>query len=125
MFAYQLAVVVDDALEGVTEVVRGRDLLGSTARQIWLHELLGFTPPQFIHMPLLNDVDGRRLSKRDADLDLGILRTRFTPEQLTGALACAAGLIDRPEAISARELIPLFSWDRVPHGDLCLPESIF
>ena len=76
-------------------------------------------------MPLLNDVDGRRLSKRDADLDLGILRTRFTPEQLTGALACAAGLIDRPEAISARELIPLFSWDRVPHGDLCLPEGIF
>ena len=125
VFAYQLAVVVDDALEGVTEVVRGRDLLGSTARQIWLHELLGFTPPQFIHMPLLGDVDGRRLSKRDADLDLGILRTRFTPEQLTGALACAAGLIDRPEAISARELIPLFSWDRVPHGDLFLPEGIF
>ena len=125
VFAYQLAVVVDDALEGVTEVVRGRDLLGSTARQIWLHRQLGFAPPDFVHIPLLNDADGRRLSKRDADLDLGVLRTRFSPAQLIGALAHAAGLIDRPEPVTPRELIPEFSWSKVPAGDLCLPAGFF
>lgn len=125
VFAYQLAVVVDDALEGVTEVVRGRDLLGSTARQIWLHRLLGFAPPQFVHIPLLCDADGRRLSKRDADLDLGLLRTRFTPAQLTGALAFAAGLTDTPAPVLPRELVDGFDWARVPRRDLRLPERFF
>ncbi len=125
VFAYQLAVVVDDGHEGITEVVRGRDLLGSTARQIWLHRLLGFAPPEFIHIPLLNDADGRRLSKRDADLDLGILRKRFTPAELTGALAYAAGLIPTPMPVRAHELVSVFSWDKLPTGDLCLPEGFF
>ncbi len=125
VFAYQLAVVVDDGREGVTEVVRGRDLLVSAARQIWLHRLLGFTPPQFIHIPLLNDTNGRRLSKRDADLDLGILRKRFTPAELTGALAYAAGLTPTPMPVRAEELISVFSWDKLPAGDLCLPEGFF
>lgn len=125
VFAYQLAVVVDDALEGVTEVVRGRDLLGSTARQIWLHRLLGFEPPHFVHIPLLNDAHGQRLSKRDAALDLGVLRQRFTPQELTGALAYAAGLLDSPRPVSAHALIAQFSWARVPTGDLCLPPDFF
>ena len=124
VFGYQLAVVVDDALEGVNEVVRGCDLISSAPRQIWLHETFGFKPPAFYHMPLLNAPDGRRLSKRDADLDLGVLRERFTPEDLVGALACAAGLIDRPEPVAARELIPGFSWSRVPKTDLFLPETL-
>ena len=124
VFGYQLAVVVDDALEGVNEVVRGCDLISSAPRQIWLHETFGFEPPAFYHMPLLNAPDGRRLSKRDADLDLGVLRERFTPEDLVGALACAAGLIDRPEPVAARELIPGFSWSRVPKTDLFLPEAL-
>lgn len=89
VFAYQLAVTVDDGLMGVTEVVRGSDLIGSTARQIWLHRLFGFAPPAFYHMPLLLAPDGRRLSKRDEDLDLGLLRTRMRPERLVGALAFA------------------------------------
>lgn len=122
VFAYQLAVTVDDGLMGVTEVVRGRDLLESTARQIWLHRLLGFPPPDYYHIPLLLDSDGRRLSKRDEDLDLGLLRQRFTPEQVVGALACAAKLIERPEPISAKALIPLFRWDKVPKTDLFLPD---
>lgn len=125
VFAYQLAVVVDDALEGVTEVVRGRDLLGSTARQIWLHRVLGFEPPHFVHIPLLNDAHGQRLSKRDAALDLSVLRQRFTPHELTGALAYAAGLLDSPRPVSAHALIPQFSWARVPTGDLCLPPDFF
>lgn len=122
VFAYQLAVVVDDARSGVTEVVRGADLLSSTPRQIWLHRLLGFAPPAFAHLPLLCDHDGRRLSKRDEDLDLGLLRQRFSPEQIVGALACAAGLIDRPEPVAARDLAADFSWDRIPRHDLYLPD---
>lgn len=121
MFAYQLAVTVDDGLMGVTEVVRGNDLIGSTARQIWLHRLFGFAPPAYCHMPLLRAPDGRRLSKRDGDLDLGLLRTRLTPERLVGMLAFAAGLIDRSEPVAARELLSGFSWDKVGREDLCLP----
>ena len=104
MFAYQLAVTVDDGLSGVTEVVRGSDLIFSTPRQIWLYRLFGFEPPHFVHIPLLCDVDGRRLSKRDEDLDLGLLRERFTPEQ-----------------VSVRELVRDFDWSRIPRHELCLP----
>lgn len=121
VFAYQLAVTVDDGLMGVTEVVRGRDLQSSTPRQIWLHRLFGFEPPAYYHMPLLLDHDGRRLSKRDEDLDLGLLRERFTPEQVVGALACAAGLTDSPAPVAAKDLIAGFSWDKIPKTDLYLP----
>lgn len=122
VFAYQLAVTVDDGLMGVTEVVRGSDLIGSTARQIWLHRLFGFAPPTFYHMPLLLAPDGRRLSKRDEDLDLGLLRTKMPPERLVGALAFAAGLIDRDEPVAAKDLISGFHWDKVPQIDLFLPD---
>ncbi len=122
VFAYQLAVTVDDGLMGVTEVVRGRDLLGSTARQIWLHRLFGFTPPAFYHIPLLLAPDGRRLSKRDADLDLGRLRAHMKPERLVGALAFAAGLIDRDTPVAPAELVDTFSWDKIPNTDLYLPD---
>ena len=121
VFAYQLAVTVDDGLSGVTEVVRGSDLIFSTPRQIWLYRLFGFEPPHFVHIPLLCDVDGRRLSKRDEDLDLGLLRERFTPEQVIGALAFAAHLTDRAEPVSVRELVRDFDWSRIPRHELCLP----
>ena len=121
VYAYQLAVVTDDAQAGVTQVVRGSDLLSSTPRQIWLYRLFGFEPPHFVHIPLLCDVDGRRLSKRDEDLDLGLLRERFTPEQVIGALAFAAHLTDRAEPASVRELVQDFDWSRIPKHELCLP----
>ncbi len=120
VFAYQLAVVVDDALSGVTEVVRGRDLLSSTPRQIYLHKLLGFTPPRFYHIPLLTRADGTRLAKRDAALDMGVLRETYTPEVLLGKLAYTVGLIDQPAALSALELIPLFEWNKVSRTDVVL-----
>ena len=84
VWAYQLAVVVDDALMGVTQVVRGADLLPSAPRQAWLHRTLGYEPPEFAHVPLLTASDGRRLAKRDRDLDVGVLRQRYTAEQLAG-----------------------------------------
>ena len=105
VFAYQLAVVVDDALMGVNHVVRGRDLLCSAPRQAWLHRVLGYEPPEFFHTPLLLAPDGRRLAKRDHDLDMGALRERYTSEELTGLLAFYAGLLDRPEKVTAKELV--------------------
>ena len=117
-WAYQLAVVVDDALMGVTEVVRGRDLLLSSAQQIYLYELLGFPAPSFAHLPLLINEQGQRLSKRDRSLDMQHLRSQYTPEQLIGIIAHAAHLIDRPEPISLSELLSLFSWSSIPTADI-------
>ena len=121
-YVYQLAVVVDDGEAGVTEVVRGLDLLGSAPRQMYLQELLGFPHPQYGHVPMLLAPDGRRLSKRDRDLDLGALRKRMTAEQLLGQLAFAAGIIDRNTAVSAGELALEFTWDKLKGEAIYLNE---
>ena len=113
VYVYQLAVTVDDGEAGVTEVVRGMDLLSSAPRQMYLQELMGFPHPVYGHVPMLLAPDGRRLSKRDRDLDLGVLRERMTPEALIGNLASAAGLIEKFEPISARELATLFQWENL------------
>lgn len=118
--AYQLAVVVDDAAAGVSEVVRGRDLLTSTPTQIYLYRLLGKEPPAFYHVPMLLAPDGRRLSKRDGDLDFGALRKKYTPEEITGLLAFLCGLIPRWEKVSVQELVQEFSWDKIRPGDITL-----
>ena len=125
MFAYQLAVVVDDAAMGVTEVVRGADLLDSTPRQLYLYYLLGLTPPVFYHFPLLLTAEGRRLSKRDGDQSLENLRARYTPEEVVGRLAYVCGLTDTPAPRAAADLIDGFSWDKVPKNDILLPEGLF
>ena len=119
VYVYQLAVTVDDGEAGVTEVVRGMDLLSSAPRQMYLQELFGFPHPAYGHVPMLLAPDGRRLSKRDRDLDLGVLRLRVKPETLIGTLAYSSGLIDRNQPISAAELAQEFSWDRLK------PQSIF
>ena len=123
VYAYQLAVVVDDGLMGVTRVVRGCDLLSSTPRQLWLMEQLGFKPPVYCHTPLLTDHQGRRLSKRERDLDMEALREASTPERIIGYLAFKAGLMDRPEAVQASELIPHFSWEKVGRADRVIGEE--
>ena len=120
VYVYQLAVTVDDGEAGVTEVVRGMDLLSSAPRQMYLQELLGFPHPEYGHVPMLLAPDGRRLSKRDRDLDLGELRKRMTPEQLIGNLAAAAGLIDRFEPVSAAELARYFTWDKLSGDSIYL-----
>lgn len=120
VYAYQLAVVVDDAAGGVTQVVRGRDLLASAPRQKYLFSLLGRPAPEYYHVPLLLAPDGRRLSKRDGDLDLGALLERTTPEEILGKLAFSAGLLGRDEAVSAKELAAIFDWRRVRKEDICL-----
>ena len=120
VFVYQLAVTVDDGEAGVTEVVRGMDLLSSAPRQMYLQSLFGFPHPAYGHVPMLVAPDGRRLSKRDKDLDLGLLRQRVTPQRLLGVLAHAAGLIEKPEALSAWELAGEFSWDKLQAQSICL-----
>ena len=116
VYVYQLAVTVDDGESGVTEVVRGMDLLSSAPRQMYLQELLGFSHPEYVHVPMLLAPDGRRLSKRDRDLDLGELRGRMTAEELIGHLAFAAKLIEKDAPISAAELASQFNWDKL-QGD--------
>ena len=110
VYVYQLAVTVDDGEAGVTEVVRGMDLLGSAPRQMYLQTLFGFPHPQYGHVPMLLSADGRRLSKRDKDLDLGVLRQHISSEALIGTLAYSAGLIPNNEPISAKELAAVFDW---------------
>ena len=125
VFAYQLAVVVDDARMGVTEVVRGRDLLASTPRQIFLQQALGLATPHYFHTPLLVNGQGARLSKRDGALDLGVLRQKFTPRQLLGRLAALAGLLPAPESVSLQTLAAHFSWQAVHSADITVPEGWF
>ena len=120
VYVYQLAVTVDDGEAGVTEVVRGMDLLSSAPRQMYLQNLFGFQNPVYGHVPLLLSSDGRRLSKRDKDLDMGALRNRCTPEKLLGILAHAAGLIDTMQNISASELASVFSWNKLQRDNIYL-----
>jgi len=124
VYVYQLAVTVDDGEAGVTEVVRGMDLLSSAPRQMYLQELFGFAHPVYAHVPMLLAPDGRRLSKRDRDLDLGALKKHFAPERIIGSLAHAAGLLDRPEPISARELAYHFRWDSLRREAIYLDASL-
>ena len=120
VYVYQLAVVVDDGEAGVTEVVRGMDLLGSAPRQMYLQELFGFRHPRYGHVPMLLAPDGRRLSKRDKDLDLGVLRSRITAQTLLGTLAYSAGIIDQNVPVSAKELAKEFAWEKLRREDIYL-----
>ncbi|MDO4483865.1 MAG: tRNA glutamyl-Q(34) synthetase GluQRS [Clostridia bacterium] len=124
LYGYQLAVVVDDALSGVTEVVRGRDILSATPRQLVLQRDLGYPQPEYAHIPLLLDTDGRRLAKRDHDLDVDVLLSRHTKEEILGVLAASCGLLDRPEPVSLQALIPLFDWKKLGTSDMTLARSL-
>lgn len=107
--SYQLAVVVDDINMGITHVLRGDDLLSSTPRQILLHQTFGAVPPTFAHVPLLLGSDGVRLAKRHGSVSLQELREKgMTAERLVGWLAWSCGVINRPEPITATELIAEF-----------------
>ena len=124
-YVYQLAVTVDDGEAGVTEVVRGADLLSSAPRQMYLQSLFGFAPPRYGHVPMLLAPDGRRLSKRDQDLDLGALRSRFTAPELLGLLSYSTGIIDQNVPISLPELITEFSWTKLQKDAIYLDNGLF
>lgn len=113
--AYQLAVVVDDAAQGVTEVIRGDDLVPSTPRQIVLYRALGLAPPNFAHVPLVVGPDGRRLAKRHGDTRLASLREAgVSAPALLGLLAWSCGWIDRITPIALADLLPRFNLQAIP-----------
>lgn len=123
--AYQLAVVVDDAAAGVTEVVRGDDLIPSTPRQLLLYRSLGLTAPRFAHVPLVVGEDGRRLAKRHGDTRLSALRAAgVTAEALIGLLGWSCGWLDRPEPTAARDLLPRFRLGAIPPRPFVLTAAL-
>lgn len=119
VYAYQLAVSFDDMDMGITRVVRGRDLLSSTARQIWLIETLGGSVPQYYHTPLIVGADGRKLSKRCGELSAEALLAKHSPEELLGHLAGLLGLTDG-SCESAVGLLEFFDWTRVRKNDILI-----
>jgi glutamyl-tRNA synthetase len=113
--AYQLAVVVDDAEMGITEVIRGDDLIPSTPRQLLLYRALGKSSPRFAHVPLVVGEDGRRLAKRHGDTRLATLREEgVSPEELIGGLAASCGWLAQPEPVTAKELLAVFDLRKIP-----------
>jgi glutamyl-tRNA synthetase len=113
--AYQLAVVVDDADQGVTDVVRGDDLVSSTPRQLLLYQALGRTPPRFCHVPLVVGPDGRRLAKRHGDTRLAALRAAgVSADALRGLLGWSCGWLPKPAPITVTELLSLFRLQSIP-----------
>jgi len=118
MPAYQLAVVVDDARQGVTEIVRGADLIESCARQWLLQEALGYDHPRWWHVPLVTDAAGRRLAKRSDDVALARLRTAGAdPRQIVAWVARSVGF-HVPARIDARELVQQFDMNRLPGSEV-------
>lgn len=124
VFAYQLAVVVDDAEMDVTEIVRGRDLLLSAAQQLYLYRLFGFPEPQFCHHPLLINEAGQRLCKRDHALALSELKQHYSAPEIIGLLAHTMGLTPTRESLTPQQLLPLFNWSKIPPEDKCPYESL-
>jgi glutamyl-tRNA synthetase len=121
--AYQLAVVADDLAQGVTEVVRGDDLLPSTARQILIYRALGARPPAWGHVPLVVGPDGKRLAKRHGDARIATLRAAGAkPERIIGALAEWSGLGAGDATPSC--LVPKWSWDRLPQTRVILTPEL-
>jgi glutamyl-Q tRNA(Asp) synthetase len=117
VIAYQLAVVVDDADAGITDVVRGRDLAPSTATQVVLQRVLGLPTPRYRHHLLLLAETGGKLAKLHGSLPFTRVRAYYGATELVGVLAAAAGLLDAPRACAPADLIEGFTWDRVARDD--------
>ncbi len=119
-FSYQLAVCVDDADSHVVQIMRGRDLLTSTHQQLFLYRVLNFTPPQYAHIPLLVSEDGRRLSKRERDLDFGFLREKFDAKQIVGKILHLCGFLEKPCPLELCEAISIFDLKKLPKNDISI-----
>lgn len=123
--SYQLAVTVDDALQGVTQVLRGRDLVTSTARQLALYEALGFKPPtHWAHAPFIQDEKARRMAKRDGDLALTALReSGVDAARVTGLLAWSAGLTPELKPATPDQLANDFNLNNINRQDFTITKQ--
>jgi glutamyl-tRNA synthetase len=125
LFPYQLAVTVDDGLMEIEEVVRGADLLDSTARQILLQEALGYPRPAYAHVPLVLAATGERLAKRDRPATIRAIRdARVPPEALVGELARSLGLAPNAAPVRADDLVANFAWERLSRQSWRAPEHL-
>lgn len=125
VFAYQLAVVLDDMDMGVSQVARGRDILSSTPRQLYLYELFRAAPPEYAHLPLLLDHQGERLAKRHASLSLaGLREAGVGPREIVGWLAAWSGLRDSAAPLSPAELLDGFAFHKIRREVELLPEDL-
>lgn len=125
IYAYQLAVVIDDALMGVNQVVRGWDLLSSTPRQLYLYKLLKLPTPTFTHIPLLTAPDGRRLAKRDGDTELRVLKEKIGSSQpIIGYLAFLAGQLAKPEPLTVQDIVKIFNPQKIPTENIVVTGEI-
>lgn len=123
--AYNVAVVVDDALQQVGEVVRGDDLLSSTPRQMLLQTLLGLATPRYRHVPLVLGADGERLAKRHGSVTLAQLAARgIAAADVVSRLATSLGLVDAGEAVTVHDLLGRFAVDRLPREPWTLPADL-
>lgn len=124
LYAYQLSVAVDDGSMGITHVLRGRDLLSSTAQQIWLMEVLGYTPPSYTHVPMLIDASGNRLSKRQQGITVRSLRDRgVQADAILSALALAGGLVSERRLYHKGELLRLCNFQTMTTHDIVLGDT--
>ncbi len=122
--SYQLGVVVDDHASGITQIVRGRDLLDSAARQLMLYRALGYRPePAYTHLPLILSADGRRLAKRDRDTHIASYSTLGGPDRVIGLIACWAGTVAKPTPMSISEFLNAFDPDTLPLDDIVFREE--
>jgi glutamyl-tRNA synthetase len=113
--AYNLAVVVDDAAQGIDYVVRGDDLVETTPRQVLLQQLLGYRTPTYLHVPLVVGPDGERLSKRHGAVGLtDLIHLGYTPEQVLGWLVDSLGVTPQQGPITAKEAVAVFSVRNIP-----------
>lgn len=122
VFAYQLAVSYDDMTMGIDRIVRGRDLLSSTARQIFIINELGGTAPVYCHSPLIISADGKKMSKRNGERSMEVLREKYSAVEIIGYLAKHLNLADG-SPISASELVDSFSWEKVPTNDIIIKKE--
>jgi len=126
LYTYQLAVVVDDAAMEIDQVVRGEDLLHSTPRQIALQRALGFPEPAYAHVPLVLDVGGERLAKRNRSASIEVLRADgIEPERIVGELACSLGLLESARPIRSAEIVETFSWSRLARAPWRARDDLF
>ena len=122
---YMLAVVADDAAMGITEVVRGDDLLSATPRQLLIYRALGLPPPAFVHVPLVVSEEGRRLAKRHGDTRIGALREAgVAAEEIVGLLAWWCGWAAWGERVTLRELLPRFDMRTLPREPVVLTQRV-
>ncbi len=119
-FAYQLAVTIDDALCGIQQVVRGRDLLLSAHQQMAIATTLGLPTQHYAHLPLLINEHGQRLSKRDESLHLGVLKEHYTPQQIIGMIAYKSHITPYMTPMTAQEVLNIFDYRNLEPKDIVI-----